>query len=133
MRGRGGCRASLHLHGPGGRLLPQVVDFKGVHRVGAGVANHCTKKAVPAPSSVSKGSIMQWSRLVLACAVGLGAAGVASAQSTWSVKTTSNGGTCTQKAANSGNYGNSYGCTGAVVSGGTAAGSAATEIGRAHV
>lgn len=40
--------------------------------------------------------------------------------------TTGSGGTCTQKAANTGNYGNSYGCTGAVVSGGTAAGTAAT-------
>jgi hypothetical protein len=48
------------------------------------------------------------------------------AQSTWDIRNTGSGGTCSQNATNTGTYGNSYGCSGAVVSGGTAAGSSAT-------
>lgn len=71
----------------------------------------------------TKRAITRSAILLVSC---LGLAGGALAQSTWNVRVSgTSGGTCVQDAANSGTYDNSYNCTGAVVSGGTAAGTTA--------
>lgn len=53
-------------------------------------------------------------------ALGLGSAFAVSAQSTWDVRTSGSGGDCVSGAGGT-SYGNSYDCTGTVVSGGAAA------------
>ena len=65
---------------------------------------------------------MRLQHVIVTAALASLASSAVLAQSTWNVRTTSNGGTCTQKSANQNTYGNSYGCTSATAAGNTQAG-----------